>query len=161
MIRRNMMRAAAKKRASAPSTMSRYWRVYITANNGDLYTSIQEIELRATVGGADVTTPSTVTGQSSYVGSSTAAKTVDNDFVTATWVSSSVAPPHWLSYDLGVPTDIRELAIWPQNNSSVLARSPKDFQVQTSPNGTTWTTVATFSNVTGWAAGVSKSFAIG
>lgn len=144
----------------------RYWRIWITANNGDIYTALQEIQLRATVGGADLTTPSTPTSQSSQLDSgSTAANLVDNyaapnpqDSAWSTWCTPANAGfPQWVRFDLGSPTTVVELAIWPHNGN----RGPLDFLVQGSNDATTWSTEATFAGVTGWALSVAKTFAVG
>ena len=141
---------------------ARYWRLYITANNGDAYTSIQEVELRAEVGGADLTSPSTPTTQSSYYVpfNNPGARTVDNnitDYAYSVWVTNTGVPlPHWVRYDLGGALAVRQVAIWPQNYSGGPARAPKDFFVQASTDDATWANIAAFSGVTGWAEGTPK-----
>lgn len=66
--------------------------------------------------------------------------------------------PQWGYWDLLTPTTVAELAVWPQNNSNAAARGPKDFLVQGSNDASSWTTVKSYSGVTGWTAGVAKTF---
>lgn len=130
---------------------ARYWRIYITANNGDSYTAISELEFRAESGGADLTSPSMACSQSSYYSDWTAARAVNNSIGSAgnCWVTAGDAPPHWAWFDFGSPVAPVELVIW--GESGLPGRSPKDFQIQYSDDATTWTTLATFTNVTGWS----------
>ena len=157
---------AQTKTISKSVLKGRYFRIYITANNGDAYTSMQEIELRALASGPDLTSPSTPSNQSSFFPNdyNTAAKLVDNDlsdYAKSTWVTATGAVlPQWVSFDFGVSTTLLELAIWPQNLTAILARAPKDFQIQVSEDGVLWTTAVSFTNITGWVAGTAKTFAL-
>jgi hypothetical protein len=147
----------------AGGATARYWRIYITENNGDAYTSIQEVELRGTLGGVDLTTPSTTTDASSFYapGFNSSSKLVDDSMAvdTGPWVSDTgLVVPHWVSFDFGSLKEIRELAVYPQNGAAYVGRAPKAFIVQTSTDGVTWADKKTFSNVTGWVAGTPKLF---
>ena len=134
----------------------RYWRIFITSNNGSAaYVQVQEIELRATNGGADITNPSTPVAVSSS--SSPAASLVDNELSTC-WNSAEYATTNqWIRIDLSSPYSISQIAIASGGglgNSS----SPKNFSVQGSSDGSNFTTLATFSDVTGWESGTLRSF---
>jgi hypothetical protein len=156
-----VMAAQSVASPNVPPTTARYWRIYITENNGDAYTSIQEVELRGTLGGADLTTPSTVTSQSSFFEVYDASKLVDNimDYIFNTWITGTgIVAPHWASLDFGTPTQVQELAVWPQAYTGGPPRAPKAFIVQTSTDGVTWADKKTFSNVTGWVEGTPKLF---
>lgn len=157
--------------AGSISTAARYWRIYITANNGDAYTAIQEIEFHSTIGGGDETLTSSPYSQSSFYvdggGSADARRAIDNLFVEPQYSYTSqtgVAPPHWLSFDLASEKSIVEVKIWPQNFAGGPARAPKDFKIQRSSGGLgageVWTDVAEFTGITGWAATVPKTFAL-
>ena len=141
---------------------ARYFRINITANNGDAYTAVQEIEMHSVAGGSDITTPSTVATNSSNYQNNTASKTVDNDFTsysTNTWVSLGGAPyPHILTYDLGSVKNVKEITVWPQAYVYGPNRSMKNFSIEYSNDGTNWTVAKSFSNVTGWSNGASKTF---
>ena len=143
----------------------RYLRIYITANNGDTYTSLQEIEISSTVGGNDITTPSTPASQSSYfaIANAVASKLVDNNFIEyqlSVWVTNGTSAPHWVSFDLASIRELAELRMWPQNYSGGAARAPKDFIIQGSNDNLTWNDIKAFSNVTGWIAGTGKTFSL-
>ena len=138
----------------------RYWRVFVADINGADNVSINEIEFRATVGGADLTTPPTPTLQSSFRDSSWgAANTVVNDLsITSAWISASLATTNqYVSYDLGSTKTVAQVAFY---ITSYVARAPKNFTVQGSSTGLTgpWTDVKEFANVTDWALATWKTF---
>lgn len=132
----------------------RYWRISISANNGSAtYTGLSEVELRTTVGGADITSPSTaVTSSTLYTSSYPSSNTVDNSTGTA-WLATVGAT--WIMYDLVTPTVIAEIGMYPY--TSALTSAPKDFVVQGSNDGTTFTDVVAFSGITFTAAWQSFS----
>ena len=158
--------------AASPGVSSwRYWRVYITANNGSpSATSIQELELRSTVGGPDITMPWMNTAEShsytpdGYAYYNKANGVIDNDytdFYYHLWVNGSengYPLPDWIYVDLGAPRNVAELAMWPQARSDLVNRAPQDFLVQGSSDASNWNTVATFSEITGWSVGTGKTF---
>lgn len=129
----------------------RYWRLYITAlDSGGSQAGISEVELRATVGGSDLTTSSTPVTANTYVdngeeGAYPGSATVDGyTGAYGTWLTpSGWPPPHWVRYDLGIITKVSEIAIYPYV-------SPRDFKVQGSNDDATWTDVKSFSGVAAW-----------
>ena len=125
-------------------------------NNGDGdYTSLNEVELRGSVGGADITTPATpVTASTQHSGAYAPEYTVDNSLsTTPLWVSTpSAITNQWLRYDLGTPTAIAQVAMC-FNDPGGPGRSPKDLRIEGSNDGTNFTTVKTFLGNTSWAAG--------
>ena len=147
----------------APPTW-RYVQLVITANNGDSFVSIQEIELRETVAGADVTNPSMVVTASGEFDTTNNKKenAIDNDFSTfgsGAWAASFSDPTTW-SVDLGSQHPLAEIGIWAQVVIGA-ARAPKDFAVQARNDpGDAWTTLASFTNITGWTAGAEMQFAL-
>lgn len=140
----------------------RYIRIYITANNGDQNTSIQELELAVAVGGADITTPSMPTLDDAHYQTNSFDKAIDNshDYTRDVYVTDGTALPHWGRVDLGTPQNIVELRMWSQNYGGGATRAPKDFLVQGSNDATNWTTIKGFTNVTGWVQGASKTFSL-
>lgn len=122
----------------------RYYRIYITAVDSDTQVYLGEVELRTMVGGADVTSPSTPTNQSSHIfnqSNPNASKLVDNNTGTW-WLTSSGALPAWASFDLISPMDIKQIAILP--NASYLYRAPRDFIIQGSNNSVDWENIQSF-----------------
>lgn len=140
----------------------RFWRIFILNNNGDSnFISLNEVELRGSVGGADLTTPATpATASTQYSGASGPEYTVDNSLaVSPMWISTPYAVTNqWLLYDLGTPTAIAQVALC-FNGPSVPGRGPKDLRIEGSNDGTNFTTVKTFLGNTSWpAGGVFKVF---
>lgn len=144
---RAMLMAAAGAQASAAAAY-RYWRVFLQNNDGDsTYLAVSEIELRGSLGGADLTTTTTpVTALNSSGGF--AVNVVDNGTATA-WISG-IKTSNWLLFDMGSAVFVAQVAMYPQ--AAALTRSPKDFTIQGSNDGTTFTDVKAFTNVTGWTA---------
>jgi hypothetical protein len=138
---------------------ARFWRIYITATEAnDGYVNVSQLALRATPNGYN---------QGSLSGGSATESSVYGGYtsygcfkdVGGFWYSNSQAAPWWAAYDFGVGIEraVAEIAITGVN---VAGRQPKDFQIQISSDGTTWTTVATYTGVTGWALGIERTFAI-
>jgi len=144
----------------------RYFRIYITANNGDTYTALQEIEIAVEAAGDDITTPGLTVADSSHYSSSIGAGTIDNNWTNYTgsgcWVSGSGGVPHWVSIDLGegVTATPAELRMWCQYYAGGPARAPKDFTLQGSNDGTIWTDIRSFTDATGWVVGTAKTFSV-
>lgn len=134
----------------------RYWRIYVTLlNSSGITIGLEEIELRGTVGGADLTTGSTPVLVSSYLdngeegaypGSGTVDNIVDSQF--SIWFSAGGGPPHWARYDLGTAQSVAQVAIKPGPSTTYC---PRDFIVQGSADGTTFTDVKAFSGVSAWS----------
>jgi len=155
--------------AGAPGAVAyRYWRILITDNAGDTgYTAIQEMELR--IGGVDQTSAALAIASAaassvfSGTGTQPASNGFDNDFtdINNAWATATGASyPHWLRWDFGAsPKAIEHFAIWPQNRSDLVSRSPKNFSLQGSDNATTWTTLKTYVGISAWTAGTGQVFA--
>ena len=164
MIRDLIMVAAA---TGAPAASYRYWRIFMLNNNGDLdYLSLNEVELRGSVGGADITTPETPVTASTYYdayGTSYDPRyTVDNYLGgSPRWLSTGQdVTNQWLRYDLGTPTAIAQVAMcWNAASVTGEGTSPKDLRIEGSNDGTNFTTVKTFLGNTSWPdGGVFKVF---
>lgn len=152
------------------SFVFRYWRIHCTANNGDgSYLSIPEIEMALTPSGADACAVATSSAApvlaSSEANSSNAAwMAFDGNLPSNKWTSNgapSVGVPQWIRYDFGAGNDkeIREVRI-AGPISGQLSMAPKDFTIQGSANGSSWTTVSTHTNITGWAVTTYKTFSV-
>lgn len=144
-------------------TARRYWRVLVLATRtADTYAAqIAEIQLRATVGGADQTTSGggSPTASSTNTGSS-AANCFDNSAST-NWVSLLDAVlPQWVRYDFGSDVDIAEVAIQAGDTSARAARAPRTFFLQSSPDDTNWSSVAYVPDEAAWSTGETRSFAV-
>jgi hypothetical protein len=140
------------QQAAAPALQSwRYWRTFIQTNDGNANSiGIGEIELRATLGGADLTTGSTPALASTSNGGFVANNVRDNDTGTV-WISATgQVTNQWVRLDLATAKTVAQVAIYPR--SALLDSAPKDFIIQGSDDGTTFTDVKAFTGVTGWSA---------
>ena len=139
----------------------RYWRIFMLNNNGDPnYLALNEVELRGSVGGADLTSPITPVAASTYNAAYDPQYTVDNSLgTTPLWISAQLAVANqWLRYDLGTPTALAQVAMC-FTEASWAGRSPKDLRIEGSNDGTNFTTVKTFLGNTSWPyGGVFKVF---
>lgn len=149
--------AANAEVPAAQAGQYRFMRLLVSANNGDSYLTVQEIEFRETLGGPDVTTPVNSTDQSSYFvqDGANAAKMIDNNLtdVLNSWTTGPGGLPQWASFDLGVPRTIQEVAIWRQPASWANGREPKNFIIQgsnTSLTANDWVDLKSFANKTSW-----------
>lgn len=133
----------------------RYWRIHATAPvRIATGAGLAEVEFRASIGGADLTAPSTsvISSIESYA-PNPASNLVDNSTATE-WNSASRATyPYTLTFDFVVPVDPKELAICPI--AYALFRAPQDFSVQASVDGVNFNTIQSFTGVTSWAASFS------
>lgn len=132
----------------------RYWRVNVSATNGaDI--EIADLELRTSAGGADQTVPGgTIAANNNYFGNP---PSLAIDAYTAGEGAWSTPGTGWLRYDfgVGVTKDIVEVAI--AIDLSVNGGA-KNFTVESSDDATTWTTVMTLTNITGWSQGQRRTF---
>lgn len=131
----------------------RYWSIYCTATP-DTYFSFQEIELRSSVGGADLTGSGTATA-SQTEGGHTPADAVDNNSATF-WGSYSGTVPQWWKYDFGAGNafDIIEIAITARNDA-YYGEAGTAFLIQYSDDDSNWVTQKSISGLS-WSAGETK-----
>ena len=151
-------RAGVMTRKQVPGY--RYWRLSITAQNGDnSYAGLGEIQLRPVAGGATATTPQTPISSSiaSYMGYPPS-NLVDGNLSTPWNSASAPAFPFTLTLDLGTPTVINEVAICPQQSAAMWA--PSRFAVQGSLDGINFTNVKEFVDVRSWADQQFMTFAL-
>lgn len=112
----------------------RYWR--IKPRLGVTYFSVQEIELRTSVGGSDETSPSTTISIGAFQ-DGVAGKCIDNN--TGTYCQQSPASSAWILIDFGsgVTKDIVEVGIAGSPHGT--DRSPQEFDIESSDDGSTFT----------------------
>lgn len=133
----------------------RYWRAYITADNGgggiDLY------EIKLTVGGVNKTGTGTASASSSFSGFTPAGAFDGN--TTTRWASDfSGVYPQWIAYDFGAGND-QALDGMSWMPASATSRAPKAFQLQASADGSTWYDVLVQTGLTtGWSLSVYRDF---
>lgn len=135
-----------------------YWRLNISANAGDAnYLQAAEVEMRATAGGADQCTGGTATASSEYSVDFAAAKAFDNDAATR-WSTVAGVTSGWIAYQFTAAVEVLEYTI--QASSVAGARSPKDWNLEWSDDGTNWTIVETREGYGTWATGEIKTFTL-
>lgn len=123
----------------------RFWKILVRYTAGN-YVGMSEIELRASLGGADQTGSGTAT-VSFYYSDWTGEKAVDNNTGTA-WATYDQIYPQWWKYDFGIGNDIGivELAITPRVDGPY-NEAPAKFYLQysdTGDNGDSWDTLDYF-----------------
>lgn len=67
------------------------------------------------------------------------------------WTSNGSAPPHFVSVRYSSPIEVDTVRITPSTEAPN-TRSPKDFVIQGSTDGSTWVDLATATGVTDWGA---------
>jgi hypothetical protein len=143
----------------------RYWRIYITAVCGNIGVglngattpcAIAEVELRASLGGADETGSGTASALISD-GGAPPANAVDNDTGT-NWGTSFLGPmPVWWKYDFGAGNDkdIVEVALRCPTQPQW---TPRDFLIEYSDDDSAWSPLYTIENYTNWDTSGFKLF---
>ena len=137
----------------------RYWRLYITARDGDPdYTSIGELELLD--GATDLTNGlgGSATASASGIGAASAAVDGDQD---NPWGSSN-ALPQWWAIDLGSAQTLTSYTIRSQH--AVTGRTPTQWELQgnnaSADPGETWTMVDAQTGETGWGLKEQRTYTL-
>jgi hypothetical protein len=119
---------------NAQANGHRFYMLRVLATNGSFNNQVAfgEIELRATPGGADLTTPTTkvTVSSASPQYNEIAANILDNNNQSTYSSDSSKPAPHTIIFDLGSPKVVQQLAILPQqytDTNMVLGRTMRDF----------------------------------
>lgn len=134
-----------------------YWRINVSANNGDTsFLAIAEMEMRASVGGADQCTGGSASASASD-GTSPPSNAFDND-ATTRWSTPSGTLTGWLAYQFASPVSVLEYTI--QAHPTTPARSPKNWAIEYSDNGVDWVSLISIENQAGWTGGEIRTFAI-
>lgn len=136
------------------------WRIYISAADGGTAVSINEIEFRATSGGADLCNGGSPSSSSTFDSARSHIYAFDNNTAVGVnfWGSAS-GLPQWIRYDLATGATINEVTIQARNDGNTFGQSPKDFEIQSSAdNGATWDTEWSVTGSTGWTAGLTRTF---
>ena len=139
-----------------------FWRVHITSSaaSGYDFSGIAEVEMRATVGGADQCSGGTAISDSQF-DTSTYAQTnaFDNNSATR-WTSTDTAFPHWIRYQFASAVSVAQLSLQAPHITGEAPNSPRDFTLQWSDDGSAWTTVLTVTGQPAWAASEIRLFTV-
>lgn len=124
------------------------WRFEIAHNDGDAsYIGIEEIELRATVGGADQCSGGTASASSEYNATYAAAKAFD-DSIGTRWVTAGGQIWAHIQYLFGSSVTVAEYSIIP--DSTDYPRAPKSFILEYY-DGSDWIPADTRYAETSWS----------
>ena len=142
----------------------RYYRLYITDNNGATdWIGVLELELMTSVGGTNIAVGN-VTGTASGQ-NSVAQLSFDGLYGSLQGWNYSFGNvfPQWLRADFGVGKGQNivqyKVGSYTTTNSTA-ARSIKDWLFQRSNDATNWETIDSVTNQTGWTFGESRTFII-
>jgi hypothetical protein len=130
-----------------------YLRLYITNNNGGVGLVLAEMQVKDTPGGS-VQIPTSSSASDTYPGYPS---TNLHDNNIATWWNSNADSvyPKWASYYWASAKRIAKIDLIVLSTYTTYA--PRDISFQVSDNGTDWTTLNTYTNLT-WAAYETKTF---
>jgi hypothetical protein len=145
------------------TTAYRYYQLYISASNsGTAITTLGEIEIAATAGGADTTSGQTYS-DSDHDSANGASLAFDDS--TGTFYSSQVSPsiaafPHTITVDYGATSGnwiaANQLKVTARSNNG--GQAPKDFKLRGSADNATWTDIITVTGATSWANGETRTY---
>lgn len=139
-----------------------HYRVFIEAANNTTYSQIVEMELIGNVG-VDLFDQYTVTpSESSYYTSSYKAdQAIDNNEDDKKWTSAgNKAANSWVAFKFPVAVSARSLTITNYKSTTQSNRQPRDFRLEVSNDGTTWTTIKRFTGETNWLASEKRTYGL-
>lgn len=132
-----------------------FWRINVSANDGDTnYLAIAEVEMRASVGGADQCAGGTASASASD-GTSPPSNAFDNN-ATTRWSTPVGTLTGWLAYQFSSAVDVLECTIRAHPTSP--ARSPRTGTIEYSDDGVAWIVLLKFGPETGWTNGQVRTF---
>ncbi len=136
----------------APHT---YWRIRYLSTEINSYCSAGEIEMAATVGGADQCVGGAAIASTSGPGGDKSL--AFNNSTSSAWYTFN--PPDYIGYQFPAPVTVASLRFTAETGTAVSpTASPKDFNIEYSDNGTDWAIAASFIGQTGWTAGETRTF---
>jgi hypothetical protein len=136
-----------------------HWRINVTTGMSTAWLALGELEMRTSVGGANVCTGGTAS--SSNLPNSPASNAFDGSLTT--YWQSGVAPtyPQFLRYSFAAPVDIVQVVLKATSNVTWAEYGPKDCDIQWSDDGTTWTTLFTASGMNVWTTSTVYTATLG
>ena len=141
--------SASKAVSGQAATPHKYWRINITASN--THASVTEIEMAAEVGGADLCSGGSIIASGTYPASDCNTAYAFDDVTSGPncW-ASNVSTSGWIGYSFANPVSIAAVRIWARVYYS---QTPRDFSIQYSDDGVTYTTVKSYTGITSWPNG--------
>lgn len=145
---------ATKTFAGSVLTKHAYWRLNITAHNGNENTSIAELRMRDS-SGSNVATGGTAFANTEYSSGYVVGYAFDGNAGTR-WAANGTHPlPHQIGYIMAVPEVVVAIEIV---IATVGDDAPRDFIVQSSDDGVSWTDEWSVTGSTGWGANEQRTF---
>lgn len=133
-----------------------FWRIAILAGNGDSYSQIWEMRLRAEDGGLNLAVGGVASASSFYSGGYVAAMAFDGSEATRWCSTSSDSWPRYLGYQLSAPAAINQIEI--VAGAETPNDAPRDFVVQKSVDGVEWHDEWEVAGQTGWSIKETRVF---
>lgn len=135
-----------------------YWRIYVleTSTTDTFFCAIAGVTLRESAAGANLAVGGTASALTASSGLP-ASNAFDGNASTF-WSTADAAKPSWLAYQMPAASSIRSVSIQAGDTAARAARAPKDFAIQYSTDGASWTTAYVFNGETGWALGETRVF---
>lgn len=144
-----------------PSGAHKWWRINVLAQTPGNALALSTIEYRASVGGADQAFGSggVATASSTY-SIFVASRCFDNDHNTLWSALNAVTPtvPQWVTFEFPAPVAIDQVAIAARNDSTVVGGNARDFNVEWSDDGVTFTIEWVERGYTTWGNSEVKLF---
>lgn len=136
------------------------WRIFFTGPATSYYGHAQaaEIEMRATIGGADQCNGGAAIA-SGYVSPYTPDKAFNNSVASIydNWGSGAAATGGWIGYVFPAPVQVAEFYFYPSN---VVSPSwPTAFALEYSDDGLVWSRVKEYTGLT-WSSNTPQTFTV-
>lgn len=135
----------------------KFWRVYCRANNGDTYTGLGEVYFRDVAGVEFPPAGATVikSGESPNGSLGYAVQAFDRN-LSNRW-ETPIAVGAWIGLQYPTAVRVRRLSLTAGNQYP--AQMMKNFDIQWSDDGVTWTTRWSQDNITAWGVAETRNFA--
>ena len=132
-----------------------WWRIKITAPDGNVWDAIVALDMHTSQGGANVCTGGTAFASSQYSGTYSADKAFDGNSGTF-WNNGTEGPPtETIGYHFASPVNIVEIMITATTTPSC---SPKDFTIEYSDDGAAYSVLATITGSASWGVLETRTF---
>lgn len=136
-------------------TPRKFWRLYITAGNGNNNTSIWEMRIRGSAGSANLAVGGSAFANTSYSATFAAEKAFDSNLGTR-WAAQGSNPfPHIIGYELPSAAVVEQIELVAESGGG---DAPRDFIVQSSSDGIAWGDEWSVTGQTGWSNSETRVF---
>jgi len=133
------------------------------AGSGFGYIPVAEVELRAAVGGADLTSPADATTRavsSGWTGGFTPDKAFNDVPGEDSWAAPRHQAPAWIGWDFGAGSEVHVagVTIAAKASQDAADQAPGSFSLQHSEDGVTWVSVWHTGSLPRWAGSEVRAF---